>query len=48
MPPDASRKARHVCYKNPPGKAGFCISGDLLGCFHPLFDQLQKRQTAAS
>ena len=26
---------------------GFRISGDLLGCFHPPFDQLQQRQAAA-
>ena len=47
MSSDASRKARHEFRKSPPGKAGFCISGDLLGCFHPPFDQLQQRLAAA-
>lgn len=42
MTSDASRKARHEFHKGPPGKAGFCISGYLLGCFPPSFDQLQQ------
>jgi hypothetical protein len=47
MPSDASRKARHEFHKSPPCKAGFCISGDLLGCFPPPFDQLQCCLAAA-
>ena len=45
--PDASRKARHEFRKSPPGKVGFRISGDLLGCLNPPFDQLQQRHAAA-
>ena len=48
MTSDASRKARHEFRKSPPGKAGFCISGDLLGCFPPALDQLQQRLAAAA
>ena len=47
MSSNASRKARHEFRKSPPGKAGFRISGDLLGRFPPLFDQLQQRLAAA-
>ena len=48
MSSDASRKARHEFYKSPPGKAGFCISGRLLGECPPVFDKLQKRLAAAA
>lgn len=47
MSSDASRKARHEFRKSPPGKAGFRISGHLLGGRPPMFDQLQKRLAAA-
>ena len=48
MSSDASRKARHEFHKSPPGKAGFCISGRLLGGCPPSLDQLQKRLAAAA
>ena len=48
MSSDASRQARHEFRKSPPGKAGFRISGHLLGGRPPLFDQLQKRLAAVS
>ncbi len=48
MSSDASRKARHEFRKSPPGKAGFRISGHLLGGCPPMFDQLQKRLAATA
>ena len=46
--PDASRKARHEFHKSPPGKAGFCISGHLLGGCPLSFDQLHQRLAAVA
>jgi hypothetical protein len=46
--PRRSLQARHEFRESPPGKAGFRISGQLLGGSPPLFDQLQKRLAAAS
>jgi hypothetical protein len=41
-------QARHEIHKSPPGKVGFCISGDLLGRFPPPLDQFQQGLAAAS
>jgi hypothetical protein len=43
---DASQQARHEFRKSPPCKAGFRISGHLLGGRPFLFDQLHKRLAA--
>jgi hypothetical protein len=42
------RKDRHEFHKSPPCKAGFCISGDLLGGLPPSLDQFHQHLAAAT
>ena len=48
MSPTLARKARHEFRKSPPCKAGFRISGDLLGGCPPSLDQLHQHLAAAA
>jgi hypothetical protein len=45
---DASQQARHEFRKSPPGKAGFRISGHLLGGGPLFFNQLQEHLAAVA
>ncbi len=46
--PDLVHKVRHEFHKSPPCKAGFCISGDLLGGLPPSLDQFHQHLAAAT